>query len=555
MPHWEYKYITSGPHGFATPALLESHLNQLGKDEWEIIHYQPLPANPLAFNGVARRSTMRDWTLETAAAAAAKTEADKLRAEFAAKFQGGAAGTEGGDEKPATLATETAAAGDELRRLRDTERDHDPEALADEAAGDDWANLADSEDDLPTFFEAIKPHLRRNQRGPGQSVALDYLAKRWEQPEAELLGAIQECGFVVPEAEDSPPEYLEFDGDLHWLNRNARGQLFLNVREKPRPAFRVAAAKKLAPDDPAAAALAAEHAADLDGLQKQADERAARQAEQDARRAERAEAAAKREVAATADAPGGAPAADQAQSRGTLPAGEELLAQLRPLMRPNRRGPGWSGSTSFLARALHRPEAELVAALAASGLVANDNPGTKPGVTEIGAHVYWLNRDSRGGIWINGHERRDGPPPETGERRPDAAAPAGPGAAAPTADPGGAATAESNQAGAAATPVPSPLSPLGAVRLLLKPNKRGSGVSGEVSFLARTLGKDPEELLATLLGTGLTLPAGEDAKPAFVELGGEIFWLNENARDESLWLNAKAAKKLPARKSHRRGAS
>jgi hypothetical protein len=90
------------------------------------------------------------------------------------------------------------------------------------------------------------------------------------------------------------------------------------------------------------------------------------------------------------------------------------------------------------------------------------------------------------------------------------------------------------------------------VRLLLKQNKRGSGVSGEVGFLARTLGKDPEEFLATLLGTGLALPAGDEAKPVFVEQGGEIYWLNENARDESLWLNAKPAKKFPTRKPSRR---
>jgi hypothetical protein len=34
-------------------------------------------------------------------------------------------------------------------------------------------------------------------------------------------------------------------------------------------------------------------------------------------------------------------------------------------MRRNRRGPGYSGSTVFLARALKHSEAELVAALAA----------------------------------------------------------------------------------------------------------------------------------------------------------------------------------------------
>ncbi|MDR2722586.1 MAG: hypothetical protein LBB54_02475, partial [Cellulomonadaceae bacterium] len=31
-------------------------------DEWEIVSYQPSPANPLAFTGLVRRPTQRDWT-------------------------------------------------------------------------------------------------------------------------------------------------------------------------------------------------------------------------------------------------------------------------------------------------------------------------------------------------------------------------------------------------------------------------------------------------------------------------------------------------------------
>ncbi|MDR2675856.1 MAG: DUF4177 domain-containing protein, partial [Opitutaceae bacterium] len=62
MAFWEYKIITSGVHGFASPSLLEKHLNTLGRDEWEIIHFQTQPDNPLAFHGLARRSTQRDWT-------------------------------------------------------------------------------------------------------------------------------------------------------------------------------------------------------------------------------------------------------------------------------------------------------------------------------------------------------------------------------------------------------------------------------------------------------------------------------------------------------------
>lgn len=413
MPLWEYKHITSGPHGFATPALLEAHLNQLGKDEWEIIHYQTLPTNPLAFNGLARRPTTREWTLEDAAAAAAKAEAEKLRAEFAEKFRAASAPPAPEDTKPATLDTESTGGGD-LRRLRDTDRDDDPEALAEESASDDWDKLGEREDDLPSFFDAIKPHLRRNQRGPGQSVAIDYLAKRWEQPEDDLVGALRECGFAIPETEDSAPEYLEFDGDLHWLNRNNRGQLFLNVREKPRAAFRVTVGTKLDPNDPAAIALAEEHAAEQAAKQIAAEERAARQAEADARRAE---AAAKREADRAArlaageqpPAEGAAEGAVEPSPPEPLPAGEALLEKIRPHMRPNRRGPGWSGSSTFLARALKSTEADLDAALAALGLTA-PAPGTdKSPPADFGTFSWWINRDSRGGFWINARERRDPP--------------------------------------------------------------------------------------------------------------------------------------------------
>ena len=72
MSNWEYKVITSGKGGFASPALLEKFLNDLGQESWEILHFQTQPDNPLAFTGLARRTTQRDWTLEDAAKAAAR---------------------------------------------------------------------------------------------------------------------------------------------------------------------------------------------------------------------------------------------------------------------------------------------------------------------------------------------------------------------------------------------------------------------------------------------------------------------------------------------------
>ena len=538
MSLWEYKHITSGPHGFATPALLESYFNQLGKDEWEIINFQPTPANPLAFNGIARRTTLRDWTLESAAAAAAKIEADKLRAEFSAKFQGNTAVVESAVEKPASLVADAAASDDGFRKLRDTTRDDDPDAPEE---GEDWDNWDNLDDDLPTLFEAIKPHLRKNQRGPGQAVGITFLSKRWEQTEADLVAALKECGLVLPESEDTPPEYLEFEGDLYWLNLNNRHEIFLNTREKPRPVFRVAVAKKLDPADPVNAVLAEEVAAEQAEKARRDAERLAREAEHAARRAEReAQRAAQQATAAAvpvASADAENPVAGQRPEipAGPLPQGEELLAAIRPQMRRNRRGPGYSGSTTYLSRAFKCTEADLVTALAAVGLNVPATAAEKPVPTVIGAHVYWLNKDSRGGIWINGDEaagqKSEGETPSV-EAAPVMAAP--PPVQVET----------SGQKSEMA-------SPIAALRLLLKPNKKGSGFSGETGKLSQTLGKDHQEFLAVLTGLGLALPATEDDKPAFVEHEGEIFWLNKNAKDGSVWLNAKVAKsaaKKPAAK-------
>src|SRR5471032_1424400 len=238
MSVWEYKVISSGKGGFASPALLEKFLGELGRDEWEIIHYQSPSDNPLAFSGLARRPTQRDWTLEDAVATAAKAEAEKLRAEFAAKFEAATRTAPAAEEKAAaSFLEEKTAPDDGFRKPVDTSHDDDPDAP--DEPKDEWDKLTAAEtDELPTFFDAIKPHLRRNQRGPGMSVGVDYLAKKWDQAEEDLKGALVECGFVLPEDEDSKPVHLEYDGDLYWLNINRRGELWINTKEKPRPVFR-----------------------------------------------------------------------------------------------------------------------------------------------------------------------------------------------------------------------------------------------------------------------------------------------------------------------------
>lgn len=496
MSLWEYKVITSGKGGFATPALLEKFLNDLGRDEWEIIHYAPQPDNPLSFSGLARRSTQRDWTLQDAAAVAAKAEAEKLRAEFEAKFKAATTSAPAAAE-PAALnyLEEKAAPDDGFRKPVDTSRDDEPDAPEEEDK-DDWDKLGE-EDELPTFFDALKPHMRRNQRGPGMSAGLDYLAKKWDLAEEDIKGALVECGFQIPADENAKPVYIEYDGDLYWVNINRRGEIWINTREKPRPVFRVVAGNKVAAEE------------------------AAEPASGGNRRPEPAEPAA--ELAA-AENP--RPKAEP-KPAAPLPAGPELLEKIRPHMRRNRRGPGGSGSTSFLARALRTTEAELISSFGALGLSLPEKSGDQPVYAEFGAELWWLNKDQRGGVWINGREKKEG------ETLASATAEAAP---VETANEPAASTAPAAESG----PVPQGDTVFPAVRLLLKPGKTGT-FAGETEKLAGELGKPAEEFIATLTALGLKVPEKAREKPVFVEHAGEIFWFNRNAKGQ-LWLNAKASK-------------
>ncbi|HVS54283.1 MAG TPA: hypothetical protein VHD62_18145 [Opitutaceae bacterium] len=519
MSLWEYKVISSGKGGFATPALLEKFLNDLGRDEWEIVEFRSQPDNALAFSGLARRSTQRDWTLEDAAAAAAKAEAEKLRAEFEAKFKAAtSAATPGAaEERAPSFLEEKLAPDDGFRKPVDTSRDDEPED-EEEKKADEWDQL-DEEDALPTFFDAIKPHMRRNQRGPGQSVGVDYLAKKWDQSEDDLKGALVECGFEIPADEDAPPVHVEYDGDLYWLNINRRGELWINTKEKPRPMFRPVKAARVAVEEPAAG----ERKPDTGGRRQEAGER----------RQEQKEPAAETATTAPEQATSGAPAETTTKE---LPAGADLLNKIRPHMRRNRRGPGGSGSTNFLSRALRCKEDDLKAAFVALGLALPTSPNEQPVYIEIGREIWWLNSDSRGGVWINGREKKPGETLAAAAAAENASAESASASPAPEA----AHAPEVATAASGASSETSGGGVLAGVRLLLKETRTG-GIAAKIDRLAEELGKPAEEFLATLAGAGLKVPEKPREKPVFVEHAGEIFWLNKNAKGE-LWLNAKASK-------------
>lgn len=513
MSNWEYKLISSGKGGFASPALMEKFLNDLGQENWEIISFHQPPDNPLAFHGLARRSTEKDWTLEDAAKAAARAEADKLRAEFEAKFRAGTGqgGTPAEEEAETFLAEEKSAADGDLRRLRDTSRDDDPEAEEDGGAPkDEWDKLAE-EDELPAFFDAIRPHMRRNQRGPGMSVGLDYLAKKWHLDESDLKTALVECGFQIPADENARPVYVEYEGELYWVNINRRGEIWVNLRDKPQPVFRVVPGKRVENTEEPAKTEAGSDSAD---------------------------------AGATRDEAPGEPG----QSGGQRPSPEEqsrapktFLDKVRGQMRRNRRGQGWSGSFPFLTKAFKTDEAGLLAQLAEHGVRLPE--GDERGEAQAGDFTYWLQKNQRGEIWINAELTRKRRKEETGDGRQEA----GDQAAGAVASEISAATEAGAPAGAAAPGAEPPLlssvpaeNTLTAVRLLMQPKKRGEGVTALVSELAAKLEKTPEALMAALAAAGLTPPDSPKGKPTFAEHGGELYWLNVSAKGE-IWLNAKSA--------------
>ena len=542
MANWEYKVISSGKGGFATPALMEKFINDLGQDQWEIINFHTAPDNPLAFTGLARRTTLRDWTLEDAVAAAARAETDKLRVEFEAKFKAATTGAAAAaEEKEESFASEKAAPDDGYRRPVDTSRDDDPDAPEDE-----WQKL-NAEDELPSFFDALKPHMRRNQRGPGMSVGLDFLAKKWKLEEADIKGALVECGMQIPGDENAKPVYVEYDGDIFWVNINRRGEIWINTREKPDPVFRIVQGKRLTDEENATL----ENAGPVTPREQPgstSDQPAAeRKSSPDSERRQESQRHEPRSEDRRENRDHG-----QRQPQGQAPRAVEqvfapktLLAKIRGMMRRNRRGNGWSGSFSYLTKALKLDQKQLLDAIAEFGLRLGG--GTEPILAEEGGFTYWLNQNANGEIWINAEEKR-------GDRAPVvAAAPAVPAASETPAEAPAREYVQPETMESAPAPAPKILpaeNTLTAVRLLMQPKKRGEGVTAPLSELAEKLEKSDEQLLAILGSAGLHLPESPKAKPTFAEHGGEIFWLNANAKGQ-VWVNAKqtAAKKSRAKKT------
>jgi len=203
--------------GFRSLQLLEQHLNLLGKEEWEIIHFRRVrKIRWLQWPGPP--AVMRDWVVETAPGA------------------GGMPATKSGAVPvPPPERQADAPSADELRAEAEERRDSmlsreetlRPMGGADaeeDAATESTEEIDDLEDD-----EDLRHFWKRSVRtcaGTCAGRAWPWRRLSREEIRADRGGldeALKECGFTLPASAKDEPVYLEYDGDLYWLNLNHRG--------------------------------------------------------------------------------------------------------------------------------------------------------------------------------------------------------------------------------------------------------------------------------------------------------------------------------------------
>ena len=182
-----------------------------------------------------------------------------------------------------------------------------------------------------------------------------------------------------------------------------------------------------------------------------------------------------------------------------------------------------------------------MAAFAAMGLVETAAPTDKPVEVEIGGDIWWVNRDSRGGLWINGR-RKD----EDNEAPVAPSTPAGAVVTDGAAAVGATSSPVTESSAEIFTPTPATNEPnenqgiLSLVRPHLQEAKAGTFAS-DVCDLAPAVGKGPEEFVAALVAAGLKKPEKPRERPVYVDHAGEAFWLSRTP-DDALVLNAKVSK-------------
>jgi hypothetical protein len=236
------------------------------------------------------------------------------------------------------------------------------------------------------LLDKIRGMMRRNRRGNGMSGSFPFLIKALKTTEAGLLEQLAALGLVLQNESDPKPAFHEEGDFLYWMNKNQRGEIWINARKERR--------QNAAGGQPATG----------EGADGRHDEAAAES---------HGAAPEASNPAATVEAP--SPAADGAPSDAAPAASTQVaaapaepaassvhtLAAVRLLLQPKKRGEGVAALVAEVASQLGQTPERLIEALGAAGVNEPADADAKPTFGENAGEIFWLNRNARGELWLN----------------------------------------------------------------------------------------------------------------------------------------------------------
>jgi hypothetical protein len=256
-----------------------------------------------------------------------------------------------------------------------------------------------------------------------------------------LTAALSALGLNVPANANDKPVYVEIDNGLYWVNKDNRGGVWINGREKregvPKPdsetegsaanastantepfegpppsptsspvdtlvpSSEVTPAPAVVPDTspseattPAAEPASTEPAAATDAVLASAEVKT----EPEIEASESAEPAAEASADNNELPETGAPFEPANPSISANP----TLAAARPLLKATKRGGNYSGEVGEIARALEKNQDEFLSSLIGAGLIVPADADEKPAYLDQEGETFWLTKNAAdGSLWLN----------------------------------------------------------------------------------------------------------------------------------------------------------
>jgi len=208
-----------------------------------------------------------------------------------------------------------------------------------------------------------------------------------------LLEQLAALGLVLQDERDPKPAFHEEGDFLYWMNKNQRGEIWINARKERR---QQPGGPAMANDGPEGQDEgAAENSGEVPAAPTEASGQTPVTAEPSSAPAT--------EVAATlaeSTPVASVPVTSAPAESSSSPTGHTLAA-VRLLLQPKKRGEGVSALVNDVAQQLGQTPERLIEALAAVGVNEPADADAKPTFGENAGEIFWLNRNPKGELWLN----------------------------------------------------------------------------------------------------------------------------------------------------------